>query len=135
MSTMKSHIAQAIKIFGIMTIVAAFAAAAFPTRSFAAEPTTGKLVVNVYEISAVSPGTSGTPIANANIEIFDSNGRSVAIVDAGSTGSTSIELPKGVYKVTAAAKGYTSATASATVNVGKTTNVKIALKSLSRIAR
>ena len=38
MSTIKTHIAQAIKIFGIMAIVAAFAAAAFPTRSFAAAP-------------------------------------------------------------------------------------------------
>lgn len=129
MKTIKTHIAQAIRIFGIMALVAAFAAAAFPTRSFAANSDMGKLIVSVYQTSN-NPGASTQllPLGNADIEVFNAAGASVASVTTDSSGATTLELPKGVYKVRVSAPNYTSASGSAAVDAGKATSIKFELR-------
>ena len=124
---MKTRIAQAIKIFGIMAMVASFAAAAFPTRSFAAE-NTGTLTVNVYKASSNLSAVALQPLDNASVEVFDVNGAKVADVATNSAGSASLELAKGTYKVRASATGYTSATGSVVVNAGGDVAIKFELR-------
>ena len=123
---MKTRISQVIRIFGIMAMVAAFAAAAFPTRSFAAE-NTGTLTVRVYKASNLT-AVAQQPLDNASVDIFDVNGARVASVATNSAGSASFELAKGTYKVQASAKGYTSVTGSVTVNAGSDTAIKFELR-------
>jgi hypothetical protein len=123
---MKTRIAQAIKIFGIMAIVAAFAAAAFPTRSFAAEANPGKLQVTVYERSSSSlSATAMKPFSGALIEVSDVNGVAVAKGVTNASGTSSFTLAKGVYKVHVTAPGYTSATTSVIINPDRTDAVKL----------
>ncbi|MEO5951615.1 MAG: carboxypeptidase-like regulatory domain-containing protein [Chloroflexia bacterium] len=138
MTTIKTHIAQAIRIFGIMAIVAAFVAAAFPTRSFAANSDMGKLNISVYQ-SSNTPLTSTQlqPLSGAVIEIFDANGASVASATTDSTtdsgGAISLKLAEGGYKIWVSASGYNAASSSVTVKAGKTTSIKFELRSTSRI--
>ncbi len=124
---MKTRLAQVFKIFGIMAMVAAFAAAAFPTRSFAAasDPLVGKLIVNVYERS--DSQLTEQPLTGASIRVFDAKGAAVATAATNTNGSVTIELPKGVYKVSVSAPGYTTASGAATVNVGQATTIKFQL--------
>lgn len=115
-----------------MAIVAAFAAAAFPTRSFAAE-NTGTLTVNVYKASSNVSAVAQQPLDNAAVDIFDVNGTRVATVATNNGGSASIELAKGTYKVQASATGYASATGSVTVNAGSDVAIKFELRPSTRL--
>lgn len=126
MSTIKTHIAQVIKIFGIMAIVAAFAAAAFPSRTFANdEVETGKLVVSVYRTAAGSP--DGQPVGSAGVEIINASGTTVAKVNTDKAGMVGLGLAKGVYKVRVSAQGYKSVSAQVTVNANSTSEISIEL--------
>lgn len=127
MSTIKTHIAQAIKIVGIMALIAAFAATAFPTRGFAAdEANTGKLIISVYKQSS-SPTVTEQPLAGASIEIINASGAVVSKAVTDSSGILRTELVKGVYKVSVSAKGYKSESGQATVNAGEATEIKFEL--------
>ena len=135
MSIVKNNIAQAIKIFGIMAIVAALAAAAFPTRSFASAEDTnvGKLIVSVYESSSSSlSAVALQPVTGASISVINTSGDAVATASTDSSGRMTFELAKGVYKVQVSAKGYNSVTGTAVVNAGGDTSIKFELKANSR---
>lgn len=134
MSTIKNRIAQAIRIFGIFAIVAAFAASAFPTQSYAAEANDGKLIVKVYAKST-TPTPGLVPLSNATIHVFDVQGVAVAKGATDSTGSTTFTLPAGDYKVRVSAPGYTVASDSMTIAEDQTYTAKFQLIRTTRLGQ
>ena len=130
---MKTRIAQIIKVLGIMAIVAAFAAAAFPTPSFAnSADDYGKVAITVTNSSSPLAGIMPVPVAGAVIEVTGSNGVAVAKAITDDTGNVSIALPQGAYKIKVSAPGFASSGASFFLKAGTTEYVKIGLQSASR---
>jgi hypothetical protein len=127
-TTMKSHISQIIKLFGIMAIVAAFAAAAFPAPTSAASIRGGYGKVNIY-VSSYDPSgaVASVPVEGAVIEIIASNGASVMKAVTDSAGSAHIGLDAGTYKVRITARGYYPGGSSLKISNGTVQDLAIRL--------
>jgi ABC-type glycerol-3-phosphate transport system substrate-binding protein len=122
---MKTRIAQAIRIFGIMALVAAFAAAAFPTRSFAAATDSGQVAVTVYSQSAST--ARHQPVAGAVVE-FSSPGSNLTVdVMTDAKGQARVMLPAGDYYVKIVAKGFEPVTTKMAVISDTTQDLKVKL--------
>ena len=127
---MKTRIAQVIKIFGIMALVAAFAASAFPARTFANSSTDyGKVVVNVWD--ATNPTPSPKPVAGAIVEVLNSKGEAVIKTVTDSNGTVSFPLLAGAYKLRVTAKGYNLGEGSVVVEADTINTVNINLTAAS----
>jgi Carboxypeptidase regulatory-like domain len=125
---MKTRIAQVIKIFGIMALVAAFAASAFPARTFANSSTDyGKVVVNVT--------TASKPVAGAIVEVLNVKGEAVIKTVTDSNGTVSFPLLVGEYKLRVTAKGYNLGEGSVAVEADTTNTVDINLTPSSNRSR
>ena len=124
MSSMKNQLVSVIKTLGLMAFIAALAATAFPSRSYAAPlPSNdyGKIVVSV------SDSATGQAIANANMVVLDERGNAILKVNLGSVDTTTFALPKGVSKVIVAADGYQKSTQEIRLNVGETQKLVFSL--------
>jgi len=125
---MKTRIAQVIKIFGIMALVAAFAASAFPARTFANSSTDyGKVVVNVT--------TASKPVAGAIVEVLNVKGEAVIKTVTDANGTVSFPLLAGDYKLRVTAKGYYLGEGSLTVEADTINTVNINLTPSSNRSR
>jgi Carboxypeptidase regulatory-like domain len=125
---MKTRIAQVIKIFGIMALVAAFAASAFPARTFANSSTDyGKVVVNVT--------TASKPVAGAIVEVLNSKGEAVIKTVTDTNGMVSFPLLVGEYKLRVTAKGYNLGEGSVAVEADTLNTVNINLTPSSNRSR
>ena len=128
---MKTRIAQVIKLFGIMALVAAFAAAAFPAPSFAAgrvggSADYGKAVISVV---AAQSGPSATlqPVAGATLELINSTGVAVSKYATGNDGKVNLGLSGGTYKIRVSADGFDAAGDYLAIENGQTSYVTVEL--------
>jgi Carboxypeptidase regulatory-like domain len=122
---MKTRIAQAIRIFGIMALVAAFAAAAFPARSFAAATDSGQVAVMVYSQSASIDRYR--PVAGAVVEFSSPDSNLSVDVMTDARGQANVMLPAGDYYVKIVAKGFEPVTTKTTVISDTTQDLKVGL--------
>jgi ABC-type glycerol-3-phosphate transport system substrate-binding protein len=122
---MKTRIAQVIKIFGIMALVAAFAAAAFPARSFAAATDSGQVVVTVYSQS--TPTARHQPVAGAVVEFSSPDSNLTVDVMTDAKGQARVMLPAGDYYVKIVAKGFEPVTTTTAVISDTTQDLKVKL--------
>ena len=133
---MKTRIAQVIKMFGIMAIVAAFAAAAFPAPSFADSSSDyGKLVVTVYNASSPAAGLMPQPVAGAAVQVLNATGATIAKTTTDSNGAVTFPLPEGAYKIQVSAKGFYPGGGEAYLKAGTAEYVRIGLSALNTRAR
>src|SRR5689334_3372155 len=101
MTGIKKQIVSAIKVLGIMAFVAALAATAFPSSSYAASAgANGKITL------AVSSQVTGQTIDNAGVVVYDAKGNVVLKVDLSRTDMRTFAVPVGQFKVVVTAKGY-----------------------------
>jgi hypothetical protein len=124
-----NRIAKFARAFTLFTLIAVFAAAAFPSASHASSarktknpPATGKVVILVLDHN------DSKPIEGAEL-IFRRSG-SVVVVAKGITdaeGYFKAELPAAVYDVEVSAHNYKSSTEVLNVAAGVSTVVKLAL--------
>jgi uncharacterized membrane protein len=124
MSIIKKKIVSAIKVLGLMAFVAALAATAFPSHSYAATATRGdygKIVVSV------SSSLTGQAIDNADLVILDEKGNPVVQVNLGQIDTRTFVLPKGIYTVIVAADGYNKASQKVELAAGETQKVALSL--------
>jgi len=119
------------KTFGIMALVAAFAATAFPTHSFAAPARIGgadygKAVVTVLAASA--PNADGKPIAGAAAELVNTSGVTLSKYTTNSNGQLSLAVAGGNYKVRVSAQGYETTGAYLDIKNGQTSYLTIRMQ-------
>jgi len=123
---------QVIKVLGIMTVVGAFAIAAFPTSSLAAPASLaggadyGKASITVWDASSPT-AVAQLPVKGATIEIANTAGNVVAVHTTDASGNVRIGLAEGFYKVRISAKGYSPAGAYLEIKNGQVTNLSIGL--------
>ncbi|MGA7733181.1 MAG: carboxypeptidase-like regulatory domain-containing protein [Chloroflexia bacterium] len=122
---MKTPIAQIIKVLGIMALVAAFAAAAFPARSFAAATDSGQVVVTIYSQSTSTARYQ--PVANAIVEFSSPDTNLSVDVRTDAKGQARVMLPAGDYYVKIVAKGFEPLTTKMTVISDTTQDLKVGL--------
>jgi hypothetical protein len=141
MSSIKSRFAQIVKIFGIMAIVAVFAAAAFPSPGFAdslpvsSNGSYGKALVTVIDASNPSLTAKPPVIAGAVVEVANASGVGIMKTTTDSTGTVRLALPGGVYKIRVTFNGYNPGGADFTIVDGTTQNVTVGLTKLSALRR
>jgi hypothetical protein len=132
MDNIKSRIAKVVKIFGMIALVAAFATAAFPVKSFAStarEGAYGKAAITVL-IAGSGPSASLQPLEGATVELINSNGVSVAKFATNSAGALSTGQAEGMYKVIVSYPGLSSVSAALAVKNGQTTYLTVKLDKL-----
>ena len=123
MTGIKKQIVLAIKVLGIMAFVAALAATAFPSSSYAASAgANGKITL------AVSSQVTGQTIDNAGVVVYDAKGNVVLKADLSRTDMRTFAVPVGQFKVVVTAKGYEGQTQTVTVGVSENQLVSFALK-------
>jgi hypothetical protein len=131
MFSIKSRIAEVMKMMGIVVVAAALAMAAFPTHSSAAPASVsgnyGKAIVMAYDASTPTAVANPVPVADASVLVANSAG---AVVLKGTTardGKITLALPKGIYKVTVTAQGFESTSVEVAVNAGSAQEVAVGL--------
>ena len=137
MTTIKQQFNRFVKVLGIVAVVAAFAALAFPTAGFAAPVTDnngglpGKLVVSVYD------GEKGSAVSGAVVYIYGSSSMPIAKGETTLTGQATFSLAPGSYTIKVAANGYNTASGVARVGAGTTTEAgfKLQVSSISPVTR
>jgi Carboxypeptidase regulatory-like domain len=132
-STIKYRFVQVIRVLGIMAVVAALSAAAFPAHSFAAEirptsaPDYGKVVILVTDGSVPTLNSNRKPLAGAAVEIINSSGAVVAKAITDATGQVSLANSEAIYKARVSADGFNTQTVAFKIRKGETTRVSVAL--------
>jgi len=131
---MKTRITQIMKTFGIMALVAAFAATAFPSHSFASPARIsgvdyGKAVITVVQASSLTSG--GKPIVGATAELVDASGTTLSKYATDGNGQFSLAVAGGSYKVRVSAQGYETTGAYLEIKNGQTSYLMIRMQSVS----
>jgi hypothetical protein len=131
---MKTRIAQIMKTFGIMAILVAFAAAAFPAQSFAYPAQLGgvdygKAVITV--LAASDTISDSKPIAGATAELVNASGVTVSKHSTNSNGQFSLAAAGGSYKVRVSAPGYQLGGDYLDIKNGQTSYLTIRLQPLT----
>lgn len=132
MFSIKKQIVSIVKTLGLVAIIAALAATAFPTGSYASALNStpagnilpdGKLAVTV--VSSIT----GAPLNGAEVRVMNAQGVQVAKEATGAGGNVSFKLQPGIYKVNVTAFGYKGNSSVATVLPNDLTEIKAALDS------
>ena len=133
--TTGNRFAKFAQAFAFFALIAAFAAAAFPSASHASARTpkapalTGKVTVIVLDQS------SGKPLQNAMVVFHRSDdARIVTRYYTNADGQVSVELTEALYTVEVAAKQYKPAYDIVKVAAGEHTEAKIALNPDSTVS-